>query len=216
MVKILTDRTTIIIVRHGECKGNREGLFRGRSDFPLNKTGIKQAHSLAKEMISFKPQKIFTSPLARAKQTAEAIRLQCNVEIEERTDLNNIELGPWEGKSKDYIAQEYPHDWQIWLTEPETLNLPGMESLIQVQKRAREGLDKIANDYFGKTVILVSHRAVIKPLIASCIGMNSPYFWHIHLDTASYSIVHYHKKIGFILVQLNQNKHLTEYISEWQ
>jgi probable phosphoglycerate mutase len=178
--------------------------------------GLYQARELAREIKTMQPTRIFTSPLLRAMQTAKAIKQECHVEVEEREALNNIKLGPWEGQSKVYIAQKYPEQWKIWLNKPEELDLPGMESLDSVQKRAKDELDNIIQSYWGKTVVLVSHRAVLKPLIASCLGIKKPYFWRIHLDTASYSIIHYEKKQGFILVQLNQNKHLDEFISEWQ
>ena len=96
-----SDRTIIILARHGECKGNREGLFRGRSDFPLNKIGLSQVRELAKEIKLLHPTKVFTSPLSRAKQTADKISQECDIEVEEREGINNIELGPWEGKPKE-------------------------------------------------------------------------------------------------------------------
>ena len=210
------DKTAIILVRHGECRGNREGLFRGRSDFPLNEAGLSQANEIAEEIKSFKPIRIFTSPLSRARQTAEAISKECHIEIEERAGMNNIELGPWEEKPKKYISEKYPEQWKIWLNEPEKLKVPGMESLDELQQRVKKDLDEIIKQFSGKTIVIVSHRAVLKPLIACCLGINKPYFWRIHLDTASYSILHFEKLRGFILVQLNQNKHLTEFISEWQ
>jgi probable phosphoglycerate mutase len=209
-------RTKIILVRHGECQGNREGLFRGRSDFSLNEIGVAQAQELAKEMKLYQPIKIFTSPLSRARQTAEIISQECKIEIEICEGMNNIKLGPWEGKPKQFIAQKYPEEWQIWLEEPERLIVSGMENLDQVKQRVRRDLNEIIKNYSGKTVIVVSHRAVLKPLIASCIEINKPYFWRIHMDTASYSILHYEKLRGFTLVQLNQTKHLKEFISEWE
>lgn len=216
MEKKLLTKTKIILVRHGECQGNREGLFRGRSNFPLNEVGLVQARELAKELKLFQPIRIFTSPLTRAKQTAEAISQECEVELEERDGMNNIELGPWEGKSKLNIAEKYPNEWQIWLNQPEKLAIPGMESLDCIQERAKKDLSEIIKQFYGKTFVIVSHRAVLKPLIASCIGIHKPYFWRIHLDTASYSIIHFEEFKGFILVQLNQTKHLSEFISEWQ
>ncbi|MFA6711307.1 MAG: histidine phosphatase family protein, partial [Candidatus Caldatribacteriota bacterium] len=113
------------------------------------------------------------------------------------------------------IAREYPEQWEIWLNKPEKLSVPGIETLQQVQKRARKELDRIVKDFNGKTVIIVSHRAVLKPLIASCLKISKPYFWRIHIDTAAYSILHYKKGLGYTLVQLNQNRHLSEFISEW-
>jgi broad specificity phosphatase PhoE len=207
--------TRIILVRHGECQGNREGLFRGRSDFPLNKQGLVQAKELAIELKQFQLFKVFTGPLSRAKQTALIISQECHTEIEICDGINNIELGPWEGQVKQVIAREYPEQWKIWLHEPEKLSVPGIESLKQVQKRARSALDEIVKKCTGKTLIIVSHRAVLKPLIASCLKIGKPYFWRIHIDTAAYSILHYKKRLGYTLVQLNQNRHLTKFISEW-
>ena len=208
-------RTRIILVRHGECQGNREGLFRGRSDFPLNEQGLVQAKELAIEMKQYKPFKVFTGPLSRAKQTALTISQECHTEVEICEGINNIELGPWEGQNKQFIAQKYPEQWKTWLHEPEKLSVPGIETLQQVQRRASRELSKIVKDFTGKTVIIVSHRAVLKPLIASCLKIAKPYFWRIHIDTAAYSILHYKNRLGYTLIQLNQNKHLSEFISEW-
>ncbi|HPK86915.1 MAG TPA: histidine phosphatase family protein [Atribacterota bacterium] len=209
-------KTRIILVRHGECQGNREGLFRGRSDFPLNENGFIQAKELGTELRKFEPVKIFTSPLSRAKETARIISKQCHIEIEICEEMNNIKLGPWEDKAKDFIARQYPEQWAIWLSEPEKLVLTGMETLDEVQQRARKGLNNIIKNHAGDTVIIISHRAVLKPLIASCLEMAKPYFWRIHMDTAAYSILHYDQLRGFVLVQLNQNRHLGKYISEWE
>ncbi|MFA7202961.1 MAG: histidine phosphatase family protein, partial [Candidatus Caldatribacteriota bacterium] len=81
MKEKLKNKTVIILVRHGECRGNREGLFRGRSDFPLNEVGIMQARELAQEIKQFHPSRIYTSPLTRATQTAEEIKEECKIEV---------------------------------------------------------------------------------------------------------------------------------------
>jgi len=73
--------TLIILVRHGECEGNVKGVFRGRTDFPLNKRGLVQVQDLAQELRSFPIKYVYTSPLSRARQTAEAIAQQCRTEI---------------------------------------------------------------------------------------------------------------------------------------
>lgn len=216
MYKDNDNSTRIILVRHGECRGNREGLFRGRSDFPLNERGLIQANELATELKKFKPIKVFTSPLPRARQTARIISQICHISIENREGINNIELGPWEGKSKKYIAQKYPEEWSIWVKEPEKLRISGIETLDNVQQRAKRELENIITVSSGKTVVIVSHRAVLKPLIASCLEINKPYFWRIHIDTAAFSILNYEKQRGYTLTQLNQNRHLSEFVTEYQ
>ena len=213
---ISQDRTTILLVRHGECRGNREGLFRGRTDFPLNQNGFMQAEDLAREINRYHPDVLLTSPLTRAVQTAQAISKLCQVKVQEQPELNNIQLGPWEGRYKKEIATLFPLEWQKWIKQPENLNIPGMETLSQVKNRVKYLLDRCVSEFFGQTILFVSHRAVLKPLIAACLGMTHSYFWRIHLDTASYTILHYKKTNGYILVQLNQNRHLKKFVTEWQ
>ncbi|RXG65481.1 histidine phosphatase family protein, partial [Candidatus Atribacteria bacterium 1244-E10-H5-B2] len=103
--------TLIILVRHGECEGNIKGMFRGRVDFPLNERGLIQAQDLARGLKIFPVKYIYSSPLVRARQTAEAIGEQCGVEVKVEEGFNNIELGSWEGRFKKEIAQEYPKEW---------------------------------------------------------------------------------------------------------
>ena len=207
--------TLIILVRHGECEGNVKGVFRGRTDFPLNKRGLVQAQDLAQELRSFPIKYVYTSPLSRARQTAEAIAQQCRTEIKVEEQFNNIELGSWEGHFKKEIAKLYPKEWELWVNNPEKLKVEDMETLSDVQKRAKACLDNLVSKHNGETLAVVTHRAVLKPLIAACLNIASPYFWKIHLDTASYSLLSYKKDKGYCLVQLNQTKHLKEYVTEW-
>lgn len=207
--------TLIILVRHGECEGNVKGMFRGRADFPLNERGFVQAQDLAQELKSFPVKYIYSSPLIRARQTAEAIGEQSGVEVKVEEKFNNIELGSWEGRFMKKIAQEYPKEWELWVHNPEKLKVEDMETLYDVQKRAKACLDSLVSQHNGEVLVVVSHRAVLKPLIAACLNIASPYFWKIHLDTASYSLLSCKNGRGYCLIQSNQTKHLKEYITEW-
>jgi len=212
-----TQKTKILLIRHGECRGNIEGLFRGRSDFPLNENGIRQAQCLAEEIANLGPiDFIFTSPLKRAFQTAEIIsKKNGDVPVTPLQGFTNISLGPWEGRKKAEIMQEYPEEWALWINCPERLKLPNSESIPDVQRRAYSTLEFLVQKYAGKTFAIVSHRAVLKPLIAACLQIADPYFWRIHVDTASYSIMMYEEERGYCLTLLNQTKHLANFTSEW-
>ena len=207
--------TLIFLVRHGECEGNIRGMFRGRADFPLNKRGLVQAQDLAREFKKIPVKYIYSSPLYRARQTAEAIGQQCGVEIKIEESFNNIELGSWEGRFMKEIAEQYPEEWELWVHNPEKLKVKDMETLYDVRKRAKTCLDNLVSKHSAETLAVVSHRAVLKPLIAACLNIASPYFWKIHLDTASYSLLSHKKERGYCMMQLNQNKHLKEYVTEW-
>ncbi len=61
----------------------------------------------------------------------------------------------------------------------------------------------------------MTHRAVLKPLLAEVLDLGDPYFWKIHLDTASFSVLKHEEDRGYCLVSLNQTYHLERFISEW-
>ena len=209
-------RTEIILVRHGECAENREGVFRGRSDGPLTERGVRQAELLAEEVARFfSPSAIFSSPLQRARNTARAIGERLGIPVEERSGFTNMALGPWEGQSKDLIRETYPEEWALWIHNPERLALKGAETLDDVQRRAYANLDHLVRLHEGKAFVVVSHRAVLKPLLAACLAIPSPSFWRLHLDTASYSVLWHERARGYTCALLNQTRHLPDLVSEW-
>lgn len=211
----LSGMTTVILIRHGECEGNREGLFRGRTDFPLNETGRQQAKALGEALAAFSPSTVFSSPLSRATETARFIAERTGAGLEIRQGFNNMALGGWENRKKTDIEQEFPEEWSLWLSHPERLQIPGAESLSDVRRRSFANLDTLVKGSPGKTFAIVTHRAVLKPLLAEALGFNEPCFWRIHVDTASFSLLKHDRERGYCLTLLNQTHHLESFISEW-
>lgn len=205
----------IILIRHGESKGNREGLFRGRHDFPLTQNGISQAEALQRELKDVNIDAIYSSPLRRAYDTAKIVAAPHNIDVIIDESFNNISLGEWESKPKEYIREHYPDLWQIWITEPEKLRFPNIEPLDMVMKRSVKRLKELVQLHTDGTFAIVTHRAVLKPLIAGILEIKPPYFWKIHMDTAAYSILEYDEERGYTLSLLNQTKHIKKLIKEY-
>ncbi len=203
----------IYLIRHGETKGNREGYFRGRADFPLNENGRRQAEALAEALKNAGIKRIYTGPLSRAKETAEILSKKISAPVIVEEGFNNINLGPWEGKLKEEIREKYPQEFKLWITEPEKLRLPGAESVLDVRERAVKTLKRILGEV-KEDFAVVSHRAVLKPLIAGILDIGEPFFWKIHVDTASYSILKFNEERGFTLYLLNQTSHLENFVVE--
>src|SRR5512137_442686 len=126
---------TVYLIRHGETQANRDGVFRGRGEVPLSPAGLKQAEELRAYFASLPVQRVFSSPLQRAAQTAAACFPGRAVELQEL--LNNLDLGAWSGRRKKEIAREEPGLWRRWLEEPERMSFPGGESLAAMKARAR-------------------------------------------------------------------------------
>jgi probable phosphoglycerate mutase len=203
----------IYFIRHGETAGNRENRFRGRHDFPLNENGIRQAEALRDELREVSFDAVYSGPLSRTRQTAEILANgRSKIILEE--GFNNISLGPWEDVSKDEVRRKYPEAWQLWVTTPEKLSFPGMETLAQVRQRSFAALQKIIQQHPEGRIAVVTHRAVIKPLFAAILDIPEPYFWKIHMDTAAYSICEYRPERGFTFTLINQTRHLKDFVRE--
>ncbi|MDO4988555.1 MAG: histidine phosphatase family protein [Synergistes sp.] len=202
------DKTTIYLVRHGECVGNREGRIRGQVDFDLNDNGRLQARAVAEALKDKNIEFIYSSPLRRATDTAQMI---CDVTgLTYATDegFNNFNVGIWENRIKKELAVEEPERWRTWLENPEAITFERGESANDVRRRALASLNKVVERHRGHTVAIVAHRGVLKPLVAGAICIDSPFFWRIHFDTASYSILTHDSVHGFCLMLLNYTDHL--------
>lgn len=204
------DKTSIYLIRHGECAGNRENRVRGRADFPLNENGIAQAHALAAAMLDKRIEYVYTSPLKRALTTAEIISEHCKCQLFTDDSFCNIKLDPWEGRLKSEIAASEPDLWKTWIKDPENLFLKGAETLDEVMDRSLKGLNRLIEKHRGKTFALVSHRGVLKPMLSGALGIQKPRFWRLHVDTGSYSLLTHDGIHGFCLMGLNYTEHLKE------
>lgn len=198
--------TTIYLIRHGESQGNKEKLFRGRTDFDLSDNGIIQARQLGKRLAGIKFDAVFSSPLKRAYNTAKAI--ETKITIDER--FNSIKLASWEGQPVNVIKNKYPEQWNTWISEPENLKLKDAETIDNVQSRAFKGLTDRVKEFPGAIIAIVTHKAVLKPMVSAALNIQKPYFWRLNFDTASYSILKFSDRIGFSLVLLNETGHLTK------
>jgi broad specificity phosphatase PhoE len=197
---------TIYLIRHGETRANREGVFRGRLDLPLSERGCEQARRLGAWFADKTVEKILVSPLQRAVQTAELGFPGRELTRDGR--INNLDLGLWSGRSKQEIRDQEPRLWRRWVRSPETMTFPGGERLADVQARCRKFLAALRRGPTEGAVAVVSHRTVLKVMLAEALGLKEHYFWRFHLDNASVTTLLYEKERGFILYQSNRTGHL--------
>lgn len=207
--------TKIILIRHGETEYNNKGIFRGRMDVELNENGKEQAHELAQELEEqFDINKIYTSPLIRSKETAVILGEELDLEVVEEDGFNNIDLGNWQGTPKEEIKTKFPNMWKKWVYQPEELEIPSGETLNGILKRVKEAINRTVGENKGKTIAIVSHRSILKVLIAYLLGIKQDYFWKFRLENCSYSIFNYSDDRGYMLTLLNQYKHLPDFVVE--
>ena len=204
----------IYLIRHGQTEYNDKSIFRGQLDIPLNSYGISQAESIGKALEAVDFDAIYTSPLIRAKKTAEIISKyqskKKNINIE--NDFTDLNYGAWQAKSHEEVKNNYSQLYYEWGTRPYNIQIPGGESLYEAQKRSFNGLKKIINNNSGKIICIVSHRVINKLLISKILGIPKTGFWKIRQDTGCINIIEYKDK-KFTIIKLNYNANASDFVS---
>jgi broad specificity phosphatase PhoE len=185
-------KTRILLVRHGETEWNRTWRFQGRSDLPLNETGTKQARALAETLKDELIQAIYTSPLARALETAQIIgAFHKNTPLFQEEDLIEMNLGDFDGMDARQWAKQHPDFRKTWMETPSRVQMPNGESLPAVQARGVDALKRISGTQpRGSTLLVCSHNFVILTIL--CYGMQMPLdrFREVKQETAALSVLH--------------------------
>lgn len=153
----------LYIVRHGKITWNEKGLLQGSTDIELNNDGIKEANELALMLDLNNIDICISSPLKRARQTAE-ILVKDKVKIVYDDLLKERCFGEYEGKKIDFglIGKQ----WDYKLNDSSN----GVESISKCLKRAKKFLNKIKKEYPNKNILIVSHGGFIKTLHFNLIG----------------------------------------------
>jgi probable phosphoglycerate mutase len=169
----MMDSIRILLVRHGETEWNRLHRFQGRSDVPLNAEGIAQAHALAAAVKGEAISALYTSPLARALQTARIIHaFHAGVPLFVEHGLAEMDLGAFEGMDAHQWARENPEFLRIWQQDPSRVRMPGGETLEEVQARALMALDRICRSHYpGECLLLSSHNFLNLSLLCHAMGV---------------------------------------------
>jgi len=153
--------TTIYMVRHGETPWNIEGRYQGHLDPPLTKKGLQQAQTTASQLAPLGFDAIYSSDLARARQTAEALAAATDLPIQFDPRLREIHQGEWQGVLIGDIRQGWPAEIDGWESDPWNHYPPGGESLQQQQTRVFAAVDDIAIWQPGKKVAVFTHKLPI-------------------------------------------------------
>lgn len=163
----------VLLARHGQTDWNAAGKIQGASDIPLNDTGRGQARALAEKLRAGKyPVKaIYTSPLLRARETAELVGEALGVAVECAPELTELNFGDWEGCSWGEIGERWPEQFAAYSADRRNYAPPGGESYADMLSRARPFLDSLRRKP-GGTVLCVCHSAVMRGLLADLQGMS--------------------------------------------
>lgn len=162
----------IYFLRHGETTYSKTGGFCGDLDPELTAEGSQMAAQFATTYATLPWNAVYVSPMKRTIATAKPLCEAVGIEMQVRDGLREIKYGEWEGKTLESVKQEYTEDYINWLTEP-AWNAPnGGETSVQIASRASLVIAEIEEKYKSGNVLVVSHKATIRIILCSLLGID--------------------------------------------
>jgi len=198
----------LLLVRHGNTKGNSAERLWGHTDIELSALGIKQAERLRDRLAAEKIDAIYTSELRRASATAEIIASRHQTKVTICPELKEINFGQVEGLTFQEISHLYPELARAWPTRDLTFQFPGGESVGDLNNRVVKFLKRLEKHAPEETILIVAHSGILRLLICHLLGIE-PWHWRqLRTDLASLSILETYPQ-GAILNLLNDVSHLS-------
>ena len=202
-----SDPTRLILLRHGQTPLSVERRYSGRGNPDLTDEGRRQARAAAARVVREEGiAAIVTSPLRRARSTAEEVAALTGIDVVEHPGLIENDFGAWEGLTFTEASQRDPDLHRAWLSDI-TVPAPGGESFAQVAERISRTKAELLQRYPGQTVVLVSHVTPIKTLLQDALGVGPELLFRLHLDLASVSIAEYFDDGGSVVRLVNDAAH---------
>ena len=204
----------LILIRHGETHWNDERRVQGGdSDIELNDTGLEQARKLAAFLENEPVAAILSSPLRRARDTAEVIASHHRLPVEVDQGLRELKVGELEGMSVSNLNTTFSQFLMQWWQDGGSTKLPKGESLVELQQRAWKAVERLLEKHKtnpehneGNTVVVVSHYFVTLAIILKALNLPLDYFIKFKLDLGGVSILEF-RDYGARLVTFNDTSY---------
>ena len=182
----------LYLLRHGETTYSRTGGYCGDLDPELTENGQKMAQAFAKAHQAIAWDAVFVSPMKRTIATAKPLCEASGMEMQFRDGLRELRYGKWEGLTNEFVKENYSEDYLRWLTEPAWNPPTGGETAVQLASRASLAIAEIQEQYPSGNVLVVSHKATIRVILCSLLGIDlGRYRDRIDVPAASLSIVQF-------------------------
>src|SRR5438445_1881331 len=161
--------TVVYLARHGQTESNLLRRYAGYSPEPLTAAGRGQIGGLAAQLGLAGIAEIWTSEVARARESAELVGSVLSIPVRADARLNEMRMGPWEGLTEQQVAEQFPDAHALWCTVPDRVALEAREPLDAIATRATGAVQ----DAMGRAhpVLLMTHVAPMRVAILNALGL---------------------------------------------
>ena len=162
--------TTLYLIRHAQAEGNIKRIFQGHTDAYISECGKVQLERLKTRFENIPFDVIYSSPLKRAFETAQAVNSLMKKEIIINEDLIEINGGKFEGERWDDLPDLFPNEYELWANNHGEFAAPDGESMPEVYDRMKNAINTIVKNNTGKTIVVVSHGCAIRNYLCYAMG----------------------------------------------
>ncbi|MEZ2232866.1 histidine phosphatase family protein [Microcoleus sp.] len=200
----------IYFLRHGETVYSKTGGFCGDLDPELTAEGSQMAEQFGAAYAKLPWDAVYVSPMKRTIATAKPLCDTLGIEMQLRDGLREIKYGKWEGQTVEFVREKYAQEYINWLTEPAWNPPTDGETSVQIASRSSLIIAEIQEKYKDGNVLVVSHKATIRIILCSLLGIDlGSYRNRIAALAASVSIVKFDVR-GPMLEVLGDRSHMDE------
>jgi len=199
--------TRILIIRHGETAWNRGKIFRGTYDIPLNENGKQQARLAAEALKDIKLDAVYTSPLSRAKESAEIVTEYHGISPITHDGFIDLDYGEWTGKEDSEVAKLWTNEHEAWTTSPHSVRPPGGTTLKEVFDKSFTAMEELAKKHDNETIAIFAHRVVNKLLILGALSLGLERFPFIIQGNCCINEIERIKN-GYLIQSINDVSHI--------
>jgi broad specificity phosphatase PhoE len=165
--------TRVLLIRHGATVLSAEDRFAGSTDVLLSDEGRAQATALGERLADAELAAVYASPMKRTLETASLIAAPHKLTLTTDAGLREIDHGRWEQLTRREVEARFPEEYSNWEADPFTFAPEAGESGLSVMARALPVLRRIVVAHTGKTVAVVSHKATIRLVLCSLLGIDA-------------------------------------------
>jgi glucosyl-3-phosphoglycerate phosphatase len=197
----------LVLVRHGQTSWNAEGRGQGHTDISLDETGHAQAAAAAPYLAALRPARLWSSDLARARETAAYVAGATGLPVQADPRLREYDLGARSGLTLAEFAERFPAEHAAWLTYDESLLVDGAETMAQVRARLVPALSECFDALEpGETGIVVTHGACLKVGLFALMGWPFELYGSFRgMDNCGWSVLgEQERRDGLRLVSYNE------------
>lgn len=200
----------LFFIRHGETTHSKIGGYCGDLNPDLTEDGSKMAQQFAETYADLDWAAVYVSPMQRTLSTAKFLCDRTGLTPQIREGIKELAYGKWEGKTPDEVNQEFHDDYIRWLTDPGWNAPTGGEKGIEVARRSSEVIREIQERHETGNVLVVSHKATIRIMICSLLGIDAGRFRdRIAMPVGGVSVVEF-REHGPLMHALADRSYLDE------